>query len=336
MANTIEKGTTLTIIDEGMHFFPLGATVTIEGDHDTNEAIFARGITKFGITATQLIRATDFVVEGGSERSNVTVGTKVRVTGGRMHIFDVGTEGIIERIDSDGDFYVKPTTEGVDFNQYLSRSDFEVIGQADGAQVPTKTKGDDTLTKTTETTYEVGQAVRITGASVARLESMLMGEEITTHSLPIGAVTEVLEVCNVDEYVRLSVEGLELTHNHTKEGPQWVKFEHVEAATDFWFPVSGSTEDEPVSPPIAEELERLTKETVQELRAGDKVIYVGDDKIEDDEDMTVGKEYEITEGFGEGSYLMATFMTGGYAGFTDNAGDACAITRGTASGFAKA
>lgn len=57
-------GTKVKIVDEGLHFFPLGETVIINEVTEDNhgEGYYARGMTRVGITATQIIRPTDFVL----------------------------------------------------------------------------------------------------------------------------------------------------------------------------------------------------------------------------------------------------------------------------------
>lgn len=78
---------------------------------------------------------------------------------------------------------------------------------------------------------------------------------------------------------------------------------------------------------------RFNAETFKELRKGDMITYVGYPDMEAAQDLTVGKTYEVTEGFGEDG--IALVILGGIVKFTDDAGDGCMLHDVNCEGFAK-
>lgn len=78
---------------------------------------------------------------------------------------------------------------------------------------------------------------------------------------------------------------------------------------------------------------RLNAETFKELRKGDTITYLGHPDGDVADDLTVGKSYEVYEGFGED--VMALAILGGAVKFNDDADDACMLHDVNCLGFAK-
>lgn len=82
------------------------------------------------------------------------------------------------------------------------------------------------------------------------------------------------------------------------------------------------------------EYTRLNAETVQELRTGDQIIFIGHENGYKVPGTELGAVHTITSDFGDKKDIMSA-LTGGYADFIDNDGDECALDERNCVGFAK-
>lgn len=163
---------------------------------------------------------------------SIVEGTKVVITNQGNHFLVVGSVSTIQS-HFDGDTFGArgPIAGGGQAYQLIHSSDFRVATekevQAQEQASQPKSEGETNMSK-----FAVGQVVRITGAKVDPFASFLAGKEVTTHSLPVGAITKIVEIApSGDEFAKVSVEGIAMTHDMAKPGPQWVGFEYLEDAT---------------------------------------------------------------------------------------------------------
>lgn len=355
----VEVGTIVTITEQGKHYFMIGSDAVIldvNGDGSYN----AEGYHTETMKVTQIIHGTDFVVKeqpwrevgqaipeketkvgdsmGAGTVVNVTKvdehieeGTVVKIVGDSGHHLMMGTTATVIRLDKDGDYYVKGESNIGELEQWLERSDFEVIAA-------TKTEGaSDTLTKTTEVqAIKAGDTVTIIGNEPCKMSKLLHDMDRGLHGVPIGTKVEVLEVR--DDRVIVDTSGVALEDEYYNEEVQMVPMEFVELANtdddDFWADMFDFDDEEEEEE--SEELERLTEDTLKGLRKGDKLVYIGHEDGTTGSDLTLGKTYEVTDDYAKDEGSFTAMLFGGIAKFIDDANDACMLNAINCAAFAKA
>lgn len=266
MKKVLEVGTTVLVTDKGAHSLKLFTEAVVKS-HDGGNMYSVTGEGSTGDKVTQRLSTNDFSVLRGPKEGEIQltngglkVGTKVEIIGGEGHFFQPGTIGTIKSLRTiQGKDYLFVHQEGGP-SQLVEESDVKAVGT-------TKTKGDDTLTNNT---FTVGQQVRVTGADKDHMASMIIGQDVATHALPIGSITTIVEIAeNGDDWAKVSVEGITLTHGFSNPGPQWIPFGKLEDATGEVKPPA-SSESAP-----QQDLSSVFNGDTDGIEVGDEVIITG-------------------------------------------------------------